>query len=446
MAAWHNLSININVSNDFEDQSDGLSSSMSSNYSSTASFASSSGSPASSRRHSRCSESWLPQYHTGLSSMASTGPATPISTTPLSVATFLDDANGPVATSAMDWALQDQYPMPRRVDDDAWSTITPSDGLQKSQYLNWNTMYSQSGHTAHDPNVSRQFPQCSGLPDLPTFPDESHFLSSPDFDPMRASTFQSDDFWTQNSSFHQPLTIVPSQMLVHRPKTPLPMLAEAFQTPVKFERYEWERNGHDASSPLPSPIKPGLGSESPSHLCPSVTTITKRRVKSGSRSITYDFIKNKSGKKYYQRLGAADTNGQPGEILPIDHIAEEKPLKNKCGFKEQSGYVCPRSFKRGEHLTRHRKIHTGTPTEPCPVCTTWAPFGDKITRISAGRIDNLITHIRNTHMKESSSGRNKRGRADPATGLRVEITNEWLKSHGIDMDRPGKKQIKQERR
>ncbi|MCJ1393334.1 hypothetical protein MMC18_006206 [Xylographa bjoerkii] len=374
--------------------------------------------------------------------MASTRPATPISTTPSLMATFANDANIPMATSAMEWVLQDRSHLPRRLDDDAWSTIAQSDSLQKSQYLDWNTVYSQLGNTALGPNVSSQFSQWSGLPDIPTFQDERQFLPSPEFDPLRASTSQDDGFWTQNSSFQQPLTIVPSQMLVNRPKTPLPILAEPFQTPIKVERHEWQGEGYDAASPFPSPIKPVSNSGSLLRSCPSVATVTKRRVKSGSRGITYDFIKNKSGKKFYQRLGAADTDGQPGEILPIDHIAEEKPSKNTCGFRESSGHICKASFKRGEHLTRHRKIHLGTATVPCPVCTTWG----KVTRLSADRTDNLITHIRKTHMTESPSGRNKRGRADKDTGFRVDITAGWLKSHGIDIDRPGKKPIKHERR
>ncbi|MCJ1377812.1 hypothetical protein MMC17_000908 [Xylographa soralifera] len=448
MSTWHNLSININLSNDFEDQSDGLTSSTSSNFaSSSASFASSTTSPASSRRPSRCTEPWLPQYHSGPSSMASAGPATPNSTTSFTMATFANDANAPIAGSAMEWALQDGSQLPRGVDDDAWSPTSQSDSVQKAQYLDWNTVYSQLDHTALGSDGFRQFPQWSGLPDLPTFPNESHFLSNPDFDTLRATMSLNDSFWTQNSPYQQPLTIVPSQTLVHRPKTPLPMLAEAFQTPVKVKRHEWQGQNQGFSSSSQSPIKTVSDLGSLSRSCPSVATVTKRRVKSGSRGITYDFIKNKAGKKFYQRLGAGDTNSQPGEILPIDHIAEEKPSKNTCGFRDSSGYICKASFKRGEHLTRHRKIHVGTPTMACPVCISWEKFKRiSAKRISAGRDDNLITHIRKTHMTESSSGRNPRGRADPITGLKVDITNEWLKSYGIDMDRPGKQQIKQDRR
>ena len=449
MSTWQNLSININLSNDFEDQSDGLTSSTSSSFaSSSASFASSTTSPASSRRPSRCSESWLPQYHSEPSSMASTGPATPNSTTSFAMATFANDSNAPIVGSAMEWAIQDASQLSRGLDDDAWSTTAQSDSVHKAQYLlDWNAVYSQLDHTALGADVSRQFPQWSGLPDLPTFPDESHFVQNPDFNPSRATMSQNEIFWRQESPYQQPLTIVPSQTLVHRPKTPLPMLAEAFQTPIKAERHEWQSQNHDFSSPLPSPIKtvsnPGYLSRS----YPSVATVTKRRVKSGSRGITYDFIKNKSGKKFYQRLGAADTNGQSGEILPIDHIAEEKPTKNTCGYRQSNGNICKASFKRGEHLTRHRKIHTGQPTPPCPVCITWEPFTRILPRrMEAGREDNLVTHIRRTHMIESSSGRNPRGRADPITGEKIEITNEWLKSQGIDMDRPVKKQVKQERR
>ncbi|MCJ1291963.1 hypothetical protein MMC34_003513 [Xylographa carneopallida] len=449
MSAWHNLSINVNLSNDFEDQSEGLTSSTSSSFaSSSASFTSATTSPASSRRPSRCSESWLPQYHSGPSSMASTAPATPNSATSFTMAAFGNDANAPTVGPAMEWSPQDGSQLPSGVDDDTWSTIAKSDSIQKSQYLDWSTVYSQLDHTALSSDVFRQFPHWSGLPDLPTFPNESPFLSNLDFDPLKATGSQDDTFWIPNNPYQQPLTIVPSQTLVHRPKTPLPMLAEAFQTPVKIERHEWQGQNHEFSSPLPSPVKTGSNSGSLSPSCPSLTTVTKRRVKSGTRGITYDFIRNKSGKKFYQRLGASDTNGQPGEILPIDHIAEEKPKKNTCGFRDSStGFVCTQSFKRGEHLTRHRKIHTRKPTMPCPVCVTWEKFTrTSPTRISAGRDDNLVTHIKKTHMTESSSGRNPRGRADPITGEKIVITNEWLKSHGIDMDRPVKKQIKQERR
>ncbi|MCJ1283166.1 hypothetical protein MMC26_002493 [Xylographa opegraphella] len=379
--------------------------------------------------------------------MASTGPETPNSTTSFTVATFANDANAPMVGSAMEWTLHDGSHLPRGVDDDAWSTKAQSDSVQKTQYIDWNTVYSPMDHTALGSDVFRQFPQWSGLPDLPTFPDESHSLTDPDYDPLRGTISQNDSFWTQNIPYQQPLTIVPSQTLVHRPKTPLPILAEAFQTPVKVERHEWQGQNHDFSSPLPSPIKTASVSGSLSRSCPALATVTKRRVKSGSRIITYDFIKNKSGKKFYQRLGAAGTNGQPGEILPIDQIAEEKPKKNTCGFRDSNGLVCTRSFKRGEHLTRHREIHKRKPPMPCPVCVTWEKFTRILpTRIAAGRGDNLVAHIRNTHMKLSSSGRNPRGRADPFTGEKIEITNEWLKSHGIDMDHPGKKQIKPERR
>ncbi|MCJ1314894.1 hypothetical protein MMC15_000208 [Xylographa vitiligo] len=362
------------------------------------------------------------------------------------MATFANDVNAPTVGSGMEWTHQDGSQLPRGVDDDAWSTTAQPDSVQKAQYLDWNTVYSQLDHTSLGSDVFGQFPQWSGLPDLPTFSDESNFLANPDFDPLRATISQNDSFWTQSGPYQQPLTIVPSQTLVHRPKTPLPMLAEAFQTPVKAERHKLHGQHPDFSSPLPSPIKTVSNAESLSRSCPSLATVTKRRVKSGSRGITYDFIKNKAGKKFYQRLGAADTNGQPGEILPIDHIAEEKPKKNTCGFRDRSGLICERSFKRGEHLTRHRKIHTRRPTPPCPVCLTWEKFTRILPkRMAAGRDDNLVTHIRNTHMTESSSGRNPRGRADPITGEKIEITNEWLKSQGIDMDRPGKKQIKQER-
>ena len=441
MATWHNLSININASNDFDDQSDGPTHGTSSNFTS-GSFTSSSTSPVSSRRPSRCSEPWLLQYHSGPSSMASTGPATPLSTSSFSMATFTNDTHIPMATSAMEWAFQDGSHLAQRIDDDAWSTIAQPDSLQKSHYLDWNAVYSQLGHNAFDPDVSRHFSQWSGLSGLSALPKENEFLPEHEFDPLAANTAQGDDFWTPNSSYQQPLTIVPSHTLVNRPKTPLPVLAEGFQTPIKLERDEWQGQHREFSSPILSPTKTVFNSRSISSSCPSASTVTKRRVKSGSRRITYDFIKNKSGKKFYQRLGTGDVNGQPGEVLPIDHIAEEKPSKNVCGFRENSGIRCTRSFKRGEHLTRHRKIHDKKPTIPCPVCTSWG----KITRISADRMDNLTTHVVKTHMTESSSGRNNRGRKDSMTGQKVDITPEWLKSHGIDIEGSSKRRLKQEKR
>lgn len=437
MEAWQTLSININMSNDFECRPEGPASSISSDFSSSGSLTSSSTSPYSSRRPSRCSGSWISRYPPEPSSMISTSPTTPVGTDTFSLTSFPDTSQPPFNGSGLHW----YKPMASHTIDDRWSTIVgPGDewsnvvesdemkAFRHSQVL-MDVMNANPSIAPPDISAYHSFPGMSGLPDVSELASDAYHPPYQMFDTPCANPDPDSRFYSISDSDQQSMTISPSQTLVNRPFTPPPTLATAFQTPIKMEQSQWQAQFHEQSSPMNSPTNAVFDLLSVPHSASATSNLEfkQEREKKGTHALPYRVSKGTTGETIF--------HSSKGQTYHIDHVANGNAKTNVCHLLNDEGQPCKKGFQRREHLTRHLRTHKVDLTDPCPVCGK---------QLMGGRKDNLKAHIEKCHLQNAISGRRKRTRTVVVNGeeKEVRVTIEWLKQIGYDIEGTVKKKVK----
>lgn len=415
-----NLSIIINASANFEPEPDSLTTSMSSSFASSGCVTPTSSASYMSRRPSRGSDCSFPQYMSGQSSINSASP-----TTPVAMNSFSMDPSSFEPGRFVPGSFFEDIALAHGIGDSDVPMLSLAESAPKPPQGYWEALsytgqYVMDANEMYNPGMSNLLQGYSAQTMVSQPAEESLWSSGPMYETCSQPINQSSCRWGSMNSQQHAQTIVPSQTLVEQPTTPL----------IKPEPFDLQQEVSELPNPMEdldmSTYRPTLIPSSLPTLPPAPKARAKRspftptsRTAKGSPGI----VKLSSFKFFTNRSGRA---------LPYSNIAErrrvvdnrEAPNGHMCDQKKANGEMCDKSFKRKEHLTRHKKTHTGEKTRKCPFCAR---------RIQAAREDNMKTHIEKTHIKESPSGRNERYWLNPVTKEKFRITHELMRAMNLEV-------------